>query len=151
MTKQTATFYLAAVFGAGLLAGGMGGFSLGMRRAFAPPRPHDMAVHICGDLRTRLRLTPAQVQEIEPVVTETVTAIEAVRTASGKQMADIFAKSNQRIAQFLTPEQRVLMREMDRQRQQFFHKSFHGPPGGPHPPGPPGPADTSGPPPAPPR
>ncbi|MBU6401213.1 MAG: hypothetical protein KGS61_12925 [Verrucomicrobia bacterium] len=135
LTKGSVVFYLAAVFAAGLLAGGMAGFSVGQRTAFGPPpRPREMAAHMCGDLRSHLHLSAEQVRQIQPILDETAAEIESVHSATAERIAVIFRKSNERIAQYLTPDQRVLLNEMQRERQRFFHRG----PGPGHPrPGPP--------------
>lgn len=123
LTKKIAAIYLAAVFVAGLLAGGVAGFSLGKKKAFAPPpRPHDMATHICDRLKSKLNLKPEQVEKIEPLVNEAAVELEAVHAATGERIAEIFRNLNQRQAQFLTLEQKALLEAMERDRQKFFGK-----------------------------
>ncbi len=130
-TKKSIAVYFGLVFAAGLLAGAAAGFSLGMRRAFAPPpRPQDMAIHMCDQLSSRLRLTPEQLKQITPIVGESAEKIESVHATTGERIAKIIADSNNRLTQFLTPEQKILMEEMNREREQFFHKSFRPPPPG---------------------
>jgi hypothetical protein len=133
LTKRSAAIYLAAVFLAGLLAGGVAGFSLGKRNAFAPPRPQDMASHICERLKSKLRLTPEQVKQVEPLVNETAAELETVHSTTADRITEIFQKLNQRQGQFLTPEQKVLLEEMERERRQFFRKVFKAKPGRPQP------------------
>jgi len=124
LTRKSAAIYLAAVFLAGLAAGGAAGFSVGKRNAFAPPRPQDMASHICERMKSKLHLTPEQVRQIEPLVNETAAELEAVHTTTADRITEIFQKLNQRQTQFLTPEQKVLLEEMERERRQFFRKAF---------------------------
>jgi hypothetical protein len=133
LTKRSAAIYLVAVFLAGLLAGGVAGFSLGKRNAFAPPRPQDMASHICERLKSKLHLTPEQVKQIDPLVNESAAELEAVHSTTADRITEIFQKLNQRQAQYLTPEQKVLLEEMERERQQFFRKAFKARPGRPQP------------------
>jgi len=129
LTKKSAVIYLIAVFLAGLLAGGVAGFSLGKRTAFAPPRPQDMASHICERLKSKLRLTPEQVKQIEPLVNETAAELKAVHSTTAERITEIFQTLNQRQTQFLTPEQKVLLEEMERERRQFFRNAFQAKPG----------------------
>jgi hypothetical protein len=133
LTKKSAGIYLAAVFLAGLMAGAVAGFSLGKRNAFAPPRPQDMASHICERLKSKLHLTPEQVKQIEPFVNESAADLEAIHSTTADRITEIFQKLNQRQAQFLTPEQRVLLEGMERERQQFFRKAFKAKSGQPQP------------------
>jgi hypothetical protein len=135
-TKKTVVIYLAAVFVAGLLAGGAAGFSLGKRKAFGPPpRPKDMATHICGRLKSKLDLTPDQVKEIEPLVNETAAELELVNAATAERITQIFQKLNERQTRFLTDKQKALLADMERERQESFRKfkARPGPPPGPPP------------------
>ena len=136
VTKKSVLIYLVAVFAAGLLAGGAGGYSLGKRKAFRPPRPQEMTTHMCDHLKARLHLTPEQVKQIEPSIQQTAEELDAVHTSSAKRIADIFQRSNQRLTQYLTPEQKHSLDDMDRERQQFLGRNFKSPrPGQPPPPG----------------
>jgi hypothetical protein len=130
-TRKTVALYLAAVFVAGLLAGAVAGYSLGKRRSWAPPQPEEMVAHICGLLKSKLHLSPEQETEIRPIVSETATELESIHSTTAGQVSAAFQRSNQRLAQFLTPEQKVLLEEMERERKKFF------PPPGRAPPGPP--------------
>ena len=130
LTRKSAAIYLAAVFLAGLAAGGAAGFSVGKRNAFAPPRPQDMASHICERMKSKLHLTPEQVRQIEPLVNETAAELKAVHSTTAERITEIFQTLNQRQAQFLTPEQKVLLEEMERERRQFFRNAFQAKPGG---------------------
>ena len=131
LAKKKVAIYLAAVFLTGLLAGGIAGFSMGLRKAFSPPKPQDMVRHICDRLKTKLHLSSVQLKEIEPLVTNTAAELEAVHSNSTEQISEIFQKSNQRLAQFLTPDQKLSLDAMERERQRFFRKTFRtqtGPP-----------------------
>jgi Spy/CpxP family protein refolding chaperone len=130
-TKKTVVLYLTAVFVAGFLAGGVAGFCFGNRRFLAPPRPEEMVAHICALLKSKLHLTPEQEKEIRPIVTETAAELESIHSTTGSQVSAAFQRSNLRMAQFLSPEQKILLEQMDRERRTFFP-----PPRGPHP-GPP--------------
>ena len=124
LAKKTAILYLVAVFVAGLLAGGAAGFCLGKRNAFTPPRPQDMATHMCDRLKSKLHLTPDQEKRIEPLVREAATELESVFCSTAERMTEVFRKLNERQKQFLTPEQQTLLEELERERQQSFHKAF---------------------------
>ncbi len=131
--KKTVVFYLAAVFAAGLLAGGVAGFGLGKRRAFVPPRPQDMATHMCERLKSKLHLTPEQEKQIKPLVDEAAVELESVHSATAERIREVIQKLNRRQAQFLSPEQKASLEEMDRERQKFFHKESKTIPGLPQP------------------
>ena len=127
--KKTVASYLSAVFVAGLLAGGAAGFCLGKRKAFTPPRTQDMATHMCDRLKSKLHLSPEQEKRIEPLVKEAATELESVFCSTAERMTEVFRRLNERQKQFLTPDQQTLLEELERERQQFFHKAFKPKPG----------------------
>ena len=133
LTKKTVVAYLATAFVAGLVAGGVAGFGLGKRKAFAPPKPQDMATHICGRLKARLHLTPDQLKDIQPLANDAAAELDSVHAATAERIREVFEKLNQRQAQFLTAEQKLALEEMERERQQFFRKELKGKPRTPQP------------------
>jgi hypothetical protein len=123
LTKRSVVLYLMAVFVTGLVAGATGGFSLGKRKAFTPPRPPEMAAHICGRLKSKLHLTESQVNAIEPILNETAAELAVVHATTAERISEIIQKSNQRLAQFLTPAQKALLGEMERESRDFMRKA----------------------------
>ena len=132
-TRKTVVLYLGGVFAAGLLAGGTGGFSLGQRKALTPLRPPEMAAHLCDRFKSKLHLTESQVKDISPILSETAAELAATHAATAERISEIMARSNERLAQFLTPEQKALLGEMEREHQEFMRKACNrsGPPPGP--------------------
>lgn len=127
--RKTAGIYLAAIFLAGLLAGGAAGFSMGKRTAFSPPRQREMASHICGRLKSNLHLTPEQVTQIEPLVQQAAAELKAVHSASADRVSEIFQRLNSKQAQYLTDEQKLLLQKMEEERQTFSRRSSKSEPG----------------------
>jgi hypothetical protein len=130
-SKKTVAVYLTAVFMAGFLAGGVAGFSLGNRRFLTPPGPGELVAHICGLLKSKLHLTPEQEKEVRPIVSETAAELESIHSAASDQVAAAFQRSNQRLSQLLTSEQKILLEEMERERKKLFPPPFKSPPGRP--------------------
>jgi hypothetical protein len=120
--KKTVALYLAAVFAAGLLAGAAAGFCFGKRQISKPLRPHDMETHLCDKLKSKLQLTPEQEKQIRPFVCEAAEEIESIFSETGERMTDVFRKLNERQAQFLTLEQKVLLEEMEQERRKLFQR-----------------------------
>jgi len=145
ITKGKAAVYLAAIFVAGLLAGGFTGYGLARRAVARPPSPRSMSAHILNHLRSELNLTDPQMANITPLVEETSAAIGAIHENSGKSVLALIEKCNQQIGSFLDEEQKRKLAEMQKQREESFDRSFKGghgrrPPGPPNnrpPPGPP--------------
>ena len=126
--KRRAALYLAAVFAAGLIAGGLAGFALARRWPPPPPSPEHMAGHIRSRLTSDLRLTETQTQQIAPVVDELVRQMQVEHESTVERMVQIIRESHQRMEPFLTPEQREKFRRIQQEREQAFRRAARPPP-----------------------
>lgn len=138
LTKQKAALYLIALFAAGVVVGGTVGFNFGRKQVFRPPRPAQMAAHIQSHLAARLQLTETQTRQISPLISEMVQEMDSVHSNSMCRVGEISQKWHERMALYLTPEQKEKLAEMERERARFFHGPSHGGPPHGHPPPPPG-------------
>jgi hypothetical protein len=135
LTKKTAALYLTAIFATGAVAGGFVGYGMGMRRHFRPPDPHFLTMRFCDELDSQLHLRKEQRVQIEPMVEETVKAIEKIHSATDAQMRQIFHDSDARIVRVLDADQKTAFEQMHKNRR---GPHFGGPPpGGPRHDGPP--------------
>jgi hypothetical protein len=139
LTKKTAALYLTAIFATGAVAGGFVGFAMGFGNRFRPPNPRFMTTRFCDELDSQLHLRKDQRTQIEPVVGETVEAIDKIRSTTDSQMRKIFHDSDARIIKLLDADQKAAF-----ERMHESHRGHHfggPPPGGPRgdgpPPGPP--------------
>jgi Spy/CpxP family protein refolding chaperone len=142
---------LAVIFALGAVAG------VSLSR-FCPPHPFfhsgapDMQEHLTRFLTARLNLTADQQQKLAPIAADFGREAETLHAQSVKAFADLADQTDDRIAVFLTPEQKADFDKIRQQRRQDFHDHgapFDGPPGGPGPHGPP-PGWPDAPPPRPP-
>lgn len=95
------------VFLAGLAAGAfIGAAHLYPHRGdFAHHRP--LAERMRNQMKARLDLTPAQVEQTTPIFEQTAHQLEAVRADTGRRVHEILADSDRELAKALTPEQRT--------------------------------------------
>lgn len=119
LTKTKVIAYLAAIFAAGVLAGGAGGYALGRPRPAARPAPPDskgMAQHTLQRLETRLNLSPEQSDKIRGIVEQSFAEAHQRNGAHFKEVGEIFRRMNTQISGHLTPEQKEEFERMERER-----------------------------------
>ncbi len=97
-------------------------------------------------LRRQLDLTAEQEAKISPIADKMAGQLEQIRKETGQRVRHTFEDAHKEIAEFLTPEQKTRLAEMEKRhrsmRMEMRHGGHHGPPaddGGPPPPGPPEP------------
>ncbi len=131
LTRTKLIVYLVAIF----LAGGVGGTFLGLRVGrqmnFHPPR--NMARHFRDTLQTQLNLSEEQLRQIDPLLQKRSDEMKAIHRASMKQIDETLQRSDEAIARFLSPEQKVKLEAMERERREFFKKNSHERPPSPKP------------------
>ena len=116
--------YATLIFVAGLFIGVLAGPHV-LRTFLRPPTPAEMSRHIFARLHSRLSLTPEQTVQIKPLIEQTASDIDAIRSATTKQVSDRIAETNSKIATFITPEQKVKLDQMETERREHMR---HGPP-----------------------
>lgn len=120
LTKTKVIAYLAAIFAAGVLAGGVAGYTLAKparsKSAWSPPDPGSLARHTLERLESRLQLSPGQVGKIRGIVEQSFAAAQTRSSSHFKEVGEIFRRMNEQIGQHLTPDQRTLFECMERER-----------------------------------
>jgi Spy/CpxP family protein refolding chaperone len=116
--------YATLIFVAGLFIGLLASPHV-LRTFLRPPTPAEMSRHILARLQSRLSLTPEQTAQVKPLIEQTASDIDAIRSATTKQVSNRIAETNSKIATFITPEQKVKLDQMDAERRERMR---HGPP-----------------------
>ncbi len=119
MSRLKISVYLVAIFLAGAVTGALVTFKIGKQMFGHPPRPEQMAGHWCGELETKLGLTPAQKQTVLGILTDEMGNFQ---TVVGCQMLMSLTNSNARISAVLTPEQRLKFVEIEKQQREFIRR-----------------------------
>src|SRR5438067_5837993 len=123
--------YAAALFIAGGVTGATIGVAVEKGSMFRPPRPHDMAQQMRNRLRSRLALTPEQLQKIDPIIKKTSDDLNAIHQETVARAAQITENCNAQIAASLSPEQKQKMEQMEKEHRGFLeeyqHHDNHGP------------------------
>jgi hypothetical protein len=74
-------------------------------RTVSAKGPEDLRKHYVNEMQSRLKLTPAQVQQLEVILDDTKAKVKAVRDAYHPQMLKIKQEQISRVKSILTPEQ----------------------------------------------
>jgi hypothetical protein len=112
------------VFLAGATIGGFGGYFLGVRKAFRPPAKGEMSARMAEFARAKLHLTDEQLKQVRPILDDTSAEFESAFASMAERVNETITRANQRIAPLLTPEQKVLLEDLDRQRRDRFRDAF---------------------------
>ncbi len=115
-TKLAAVAYVAATFLIGALAGGAVGYGYGRKPIVRPFDREAMRAHICDSLTTKLGLTPAQQQQLDPIVRQNMEEFDADRRQQMAKMGDRMKEGSLRIRAILTPEQQVKFDALEKER-----------------------------------
>jgi hypothetical protein len=136
LTKNKIILYLAALFLVGGVTGGVLGWTGAQQRSRTPPSPEGMCNQFKHKLKSELDLTPAQLQQLDPLLEKRVKNMETVHARTIQQFEEVIRASNEEIATTLglNPSQRAKLEEMERKRQDFMRKRFRPPGEAPRPP-----------------
>jgi Spy/CpxP family protein refolding chaperone len=125
-TKPVLT--LLAMFLLGAISGvGLGTFF--RPPFFPPPRPEEMQKHMVSFLTRQLNLTPDQQVRIQPIAADFSNQAATLHVQSMNQLSQLATETDSRIAEILTPEQKVLLEKLAKERDENFQKrgGFPGP------------------------
>jgi hypothetical protein len=118
--KWKISLYLAAIFVAGIVTGMF--ISYQMARRMMPSR-EKMANHWCGELESKLKLTPEQLQKIRPIVDGALTDF---KKNLSQEMLLSLSNCNARVALELMPEQKDRFEQIQKEQQEFIRTRIGG-------------------------
>ncbi len=117
-----------AVFLAGAATGFLVAGHFGPAIFFYRLHSRSIAEHMKQHLRSELKLTPEQVNQISPIVDRATSRLEAKREETGREVRAIFDQMHAQITPLLTAEQRTRLEQMEqRHRQMMRGHRFHPP------------------------
>jgi hypothetical protein len=127
MSKKSwvAALYVVLVFAAGVVAGALGNRVLTGREVSAktnpPASPSEWRQKHVSEMKTRLKLSESQVEDLNKILDQTRSQYRAARERAKPEMERIYGEQVQRITSMLAPEQRPeyerIVEEHDRQRK----------------------------------
>lgn len=129
MSRRQALLALAGLFALGVVAGGLGAHLYYARALGRPPGPPPFSSGRMGPyLERQLDLTAEQRRELRRILADSRREAEAMRREMAPRVRQAVERTEERIRELLTPEQRrrfeELRRHHHRRRERFF-----GPPG----------------------
>jgi Spy/CpxP family protein refolding chaperone len=122
------------VFLAGVACGFFG--AVHIHYFFARMDPGSMAQRMKQRLRAELKLTPAQMQQISPIIDRAASQLKTKREQTMRDVHEIFEQTHRDMQPFLTPDQRTRLQDLEKRHRHVLHRhGFMAP--GPPPPSPP--------------
>ena len=108
------------------LAGGATGvfLSAGMAHQFMfGPRPTgEVAKAMKNRLQWQLRLSDEQMTKISPIIDKTGAQLEEIRGDTGRRVREALVQSHQEISQYLTPEQKTRLQQMEERHRRGMQR-----------------------------
>ena len=117
MWKKAA--YVAALFIVGAATGTVVSVSVTKEMMAHPPRPHDMSQQMLRSLHSRLDLTPAQMQKVDPLIEKTGVELQSIYEDTRKKAGTVMDNCYSQISAVLTPEQKAKLEEIQSERRHF--------------------------------
>jgi len=112
--KVKISLYLAAIFVAGVVTGMFISYQIARRMM---PSRDKMANHWCGELQSKLNLTPEQLQKIRPMIEG---ALCDFRNNLSQEMLSSLSNCNSQVALELTAEQREKLAQLQKEQEEFI-------------------------------
>jgi Spy/CpxP family protein refolding chaperone len=128
--QLAAAVFAALLFGCGAAVGALG-HRYYASTTVSPPGNPDAARHrYISEMQDRLKLTPAQLSQLETILHETKAKTRAVRDSYQPQMLKIKQEHIERVKSILTAEQipayeKLVAEREQRAREQEAHDSTH--------------------------
>ncbi len=107
---------LVLVFLAGAATGLFAG-AWHARRAFSERHGRMMGERMRTHLEEALDLTPAQLQEVDPILRDMTQRLQTIRAETGQRVAQTMEESHRELARHLTPEQMEKLEEMRKRHE----------------------------------
>ena len=107
---------LAAIFVAGAVSGSMLTLRVVKRAVGRNLNPDGWATAAMQAYRKKLKLTPEQIQKIQPAMDQAAQEIRAIGGSATVEIFSVVIQMNDRVAKELTPEQQKRFEEM---KQEF--------------------------------
>ncbi|HEX3684545.1 MAG TPA: hypothetical protein VHU83_18560 [Bryobacteraceae bacterium] len=115
--QWTAALLAVLLFGCGILVGALGERFYAASSVSAKTA-EDFRHHYISEMESRLKLTPAQVSQLETILDDTKAKYKAIRDASHPAMLKIKNEQIARVKSILTPQQVPAYEQLVTEREQ---------------------------------
>ena len=125
MKRWQALLALVGLFALGTVAGGLGAHLYYARALDRPPAPPPFFGGRMGPrLERQLDLSPEQGEQLRQILDETRTEAEALRRDLAPRIRQVMERSEERIGEILTPEQRERFEQIRRGHRRRSERFF---------------------------
>ena len=129
LTKSKIALYLAVIFTAGGITGTVIAWGSAKRKMLQPASMETVCSFMEDRLKSRLDLTPEQLQKIKPILNQPAREMKAIHAKTMEEIDQTIQRANKQIARELTEEQKRKLEQMERERCDFMQKRMKGQPG----------------------
>ena len=127
LTTSKLIGYLAIIF----LAGGATGAVITLKNSRAQEVQTPSVEKTCNRLQNRLvsklGLTPEQVKTLQPVFDQSARELRAIHSKAMCATDEVIRRAHEQIARELTPEQKLKLELLDKERADWLHHKLKGP------------------------
>lgn len=128
-SRLSVAFYVALVFASGVLVGGFGYrlYTVSPVNAKATPRnPEEFRRRVIDEYRTRLKLSDAQVRNLNAIMDETRSRFDEAHKRIEPELATIRKEQTEKVRSMLDPTQRAEYDRMRAEREQRMREKGSG-------------------------
>jgi hypothetical protein len=121
--RLAAVGFAILLFGSGVVVGALGHRYYETGVVNAKSSPDSYRQRYVGEMRSRLKLTPEQVQQLEAIMAGTKSRFKALRDASRPQMSEIKRQHVEKVKAMLTPEQLPVYEQLVAEHERRAHEA----------------------------
>ena len=123
ISKTKLVLYLVAIFVAGGVTGATVAVTASKQIIAETPRPGHLEAHWLKErFHSKLALTEDQAKVVDPILEKMSEELKSLRAESTKRIGALMKSSYDQIARDLTPEQRVKLEQMKKDRAENSHR-----------------------------
>jgi hypothetical protein len=122
-TRLAAVGLALLLFACGIVVGALGHRYYVTGVVNAKASPDSFRQRYLSEMRSRLNLTPAQVEKLEAIMADTKAQFKALREASRPQMAEIKRQHVEKVKGILTPEQLPTYEQLVSEHERRAHEA----------------------------
>ncbi len=126
LTTSKVIACLAVIFVAGATAGSVVTWKKTRQQSTQPPTMEKVCTRLQDRLISKLGLSTAQVEKLQPIFDHTALELRAVHTRALCDTDQILRRAHEQMAQELSPEQKIRLQEFDRERREWMHHRLKG-------------------------
>jgi Spy/CpxP family protein refolding chaperone len=116
--------YVCAIFLAGAGSGAVVAWEMSRRTPVPPRPPVEIGARLRARFQSQLSLTPEQLQKIDPMIDQAMHRVEAIRNETASKVFANVASLDEQLLTVLTPEQKVKLEELERDRRDYLRTKF---------------------------